>query len=283
MSISLTTSVSQIPGVGGKVAEGLVALGLSNVGRLVAHLPMRHERQEAETTISQLTAGQIISARGEVTACRVQGRGRKPRFEVVLMDHTGRLDLVWFNQMYLSKKIHPGTRLRVQGMARMFGYGLQLTNPMHEILKDDDAEPETRDARLRPVYPASVQIDSRKIEAAIARVLEPALEQIEDHLPERFRKEREFPELREAYRMMHMPEDEDEVATARRRLAYDELLLLQLGVHMKRAHLRRAMQSPALRWSEQIDKHIRERIPFKLTPDLRRVRAYAVALRPRAL
>jgi ATP-dependent DNA helicase RecG len=88
---------------------------------------------------------------------------------------------------------------------------------------------------------------------------------IEDHLPEEFRKSHELPELREAYRMQHMPADEHEVKISRRRLAYDELLLLQLGVFMKRAHLRETLKAPALKKSVGIDKHIRERFPFELT------------------
>src|SRR6185369_17044881 len=67
-------------------------------------------------------------------------------------------------------------------------------------------------------------------------------------------------------RMFHAPETEAEVASARRRLAYDELLLLQLGVAMKRAHLRQTLKAPVLRWSDAIDQRIRDRIPFTLTP-----------------
>lgn len=67
--------------------------------------------------------------------------------------------------------------------------------------------------------------------------------------------------------MQHAPASEEEVRASRRRLAYDELLLLQLGVHMKRAHLRRGLKSPALRWTGAIDSHIRERFPFKMTPE----------------
>src|SRR5690606_29117376 len=99
----------------------------------------------------------------------------------------------------------------------------------------------------------------------VREVLPVALPLIEDHLPESFRREREMPSLCEAYRMIHAPATEAEAAAALRRLAYDGLLLLQLGVHMKRAQLRRAMRAPALRWSEAIDRHIRERIPFTLT------------------
>jgi ATP-dependent DNA helicase RecG len=264
--ITLATPVSELPGVGPKTAEKLAKLGLTNVGRLIAYLPLRHERQEAEATIEDLKPGQLVSARGEVTATRPAGHGKRPRFEAVLMDHTGRLDLVWFNQMYLRTRIHPGMRLRVQGPAKRFGPGIQIANPRFEVLPAEGEEPAAREARIRPVYPATETVPSMQIESAIRAVLPRALELIEEHLPDDHRRSRHMPTLADAYRAFHAPQNEDEVAAARRRLAYDELLLLQLGVHMKRAHLRRVMRAPALKWNEQVDAAIRARFPFTLTP-----------------
>lgn len=264
-AIALTTPVREIPRLGRDLIAGLEALELSNVGKLVAHLPMRHEREEAETTIDQLAHDQIVSARGTVTATRVVMRRPRPRFEAVLMDHTGRLDLLWFNATYLREKVHPGSRLRVQGKLRRVGKKIQLVNPSFTILEADGEELPARDARIRPVYPAGEGLVSRQIERAIADVLPAALALIEDHLTDAYRRERGVPTLADAYRMQHSPESMEEVGASRRRLAFDELLLLQLGVHLKRAHLRKSLRSPALRWSEQIDRHIRERFPFLLT------------------
>ena len=248
------------------MAADLSTLGLTNVGRLIAHLPMRHERQEAEGAIASLQIGHIVSARGQITACRIAGRGRKSRFEAVLMDDTGRLDLVWFNQGFMQKKVHPGMRVRVQGTLRKFGSGVQIANPKLEVLKEEGHEPEERDERLRPVYPASEQVPSARIEWALTRVLPVGLALLEDHLTEAYRRERALPTLGEAYRMLHAPTTAEEIASGRRRLAYDELLMLQLGVQMRRAYLRTHLRSPALAVSRRIDERIRKRIPFELTP-----------------
>lgn len=264
--IALTASLLDVPGITPRAAEELATLGLTNLGRLIAHLPMRHERQEAESSIGSLEIGRIVSARGTVSATRVAGRGKGRRFEAVLMDDTGRLDLVWFNQPFLHKKVHPGMRVRVQGTLRRFGQGIQIANPRLEVLREDGAEPLARGERLRPVYPASEQIPSARIEWAMARALPSALPMLEDHLGETFRHERAMPALAEAYRMLHAPESEDDVRAGRRRLAYDELLMLQLGVQMRRAYLRLRLRAPALRSGARIDEHIRERFPFVLTP-----------------
>ncbi|MBL9032735.1 MAG: ATP-dependent DNA helicase RecG [Phycisphaerae bacterium] len=265
MALDLTSPLSEVPGIGAGLARGLAGMGLTNVGRLVAHLPMRHERIEALAPIGELAAGATVSASGQVTATRVLMRGRKPRFEAVLMDGTGRLDLVWFHAAYLRDKIHAGARLRVQGKTRRLGPNLQIVNPQWWELGPGEAAGAER-ARLRPVYPATEGVGSRQIERAVERALPIALPRIEDHLDEGYRRERAMPALAEAYRMMHSPRSEEEVSAARRRLAYDELLLMQLGVALKRAHRQRTLRAPALRWTPAIDRAIRERLPFTLTP-----------------
>jgi ATP-dependent DNA helicase RecG len=266
--IDLTTPLELVPGIGPTLGQALAALGPTNVGRLVAHLPHRHEKLEAESDIRDLTPGTLTSARGEVVATKATTRpyARVPRFEATITDGTGRLDVVFFHMLWMRDRVKPGMRVRVQGRAERHNNAPRMINPMLEVLREDREEPERREARVRPVYPASERIPSWQIARCVRAVLDAALPLIEDHLPQEHRARRELAGLAEAYRLMHAPENEDDFARARRRLAYDELLLLQLGVAMKRAHLRQTLKAPALRWSEAIDRHIRERFPFPLTP-----------------
>jgi ATP-dependent DNA helicase RecG len=259
------TPLADVPGIPAPVARTLADMGVTNVGRLLAYLPTRHERQEAEADIDRIVPGQLASARGEITAIRRAGKGRKVRVEAVLMDETGRLDLVWFNAAYMVSRIEPGMRVRVQGDARRRGPGLQMANPKMTIVRDG-AEPATLEERLRPVYPATADITSQQIEKAVRVILEPALALLEDHLPEDFRKTHSLVGLADAYRGMHAPTADEHTTSGRRRLAYDELLLLQLGVQIKRAQLRHKTKAPALKHTAAIDRHIRARLPFALTP-----------------
>ncbi|GMV26444.1 MAG: ATP-dependent DNA helicase RecG [Phycisphaerae bacterium] len=276
--IGLGTPLAEVRGIGRALGGKLATLGLTNVGRLLAHLPMRHEQIEAETPIDELVPGQIGCARGEVANTRIVRRG-KVRFEAVIVDDSDRLDVVWFNQPYMGETIRPGMRVRVQGKCQRYGPGIQMVNPRYEVLPPpgevreetgnavpSKAEPGLADRRLRPVYPASEEVNSRAIERAVAKVLEEGSALIEDHLPAAFRSARDMPELGESYRLYHAPRSAAQVESARRRLAYDELLLLQLGVHLKRAHLREELRAPALKWSAAIDERIRRRFAFELTP-----------------
>ncbi len=265
----LTTSVRFLSGVGPARAQALAELGLTNIARLIAHLPFRYEWERAESPIRELQPGVTASARGQVTATRLAGRGGKQRFEAVLMDESGRLDLVWFNQSYLKTSILPGLRIWVQGKPARRGGALQMAHPLFEILSDD--EPDKRREKLRPIYPATARISSRQIQHLIEDILTDAVAQIDDHFDEAYRRKRELPALPDAYRMMHAPGSEQELAEARRRLAYDELFMLQLGVHLKRAHLRNNLRAPALPSSPAIERRIRERLPFTLTGAQQRV------------
>ncbi|MBL4590479.1 MAG: hypothetical protein JKY96_00825, partial [Phycisphaerales bacterium] len=96
-SISLTTPIRAIGGVREDHAIKLEQLGVVNVGRLLTHLPHRHEWIRAQSGLADLEVGVIGSAIGEISATKVAGFGRKSRFQAVLVDETGRLDLVFFN------------------------------------------------------------------------------------------------------------------------------------------------------------------------------------------
>lgn len=272
VTVDLMTPIERVPAIVTSLRpaaiRGLAALELTNVGRLIAHVPMRVEKLAAEAPIAELVAGQNISARGEVVATRIATRPAtsKPRFQAVVVDGASRLDCTWFNMNYLHDRITPGMRIRVEGKLAKYLGGLQLVNPKWEALPVDGNEPALRDEELRPVYPASERAPTATIHKAILAVLDDALPLIEDHLPEKYRSERDLLALSDAYRLVHTPVQEDDYLRGRRRLAFDELLLLQLGVHLKRAHLRQTLSATPLTHSDLLDQRIRALVPFELTP-----------------
>jgi ATP-dependent DNA helicase RecG len=270
-SLALTSPIEAVRGVGPQRGEAFRRLGIPSVAHLVDHLPHRHEFEQGEDRVENLVVGQVGTASGNISAARLVAHGRK-RFEAVLMDDAGgRLDLTWFGATYLSRKITPGTRLRVTGKLQRRGPLIQMVNPGWEFA--EQAATGSPESRYRPVYPASEDLPSAAIERAVSAALPHVLDQLIDHLDNAFLAERALPSLRDAYRMLHRVEDsgvdklkaEAEVREARRRLTYDELLLLQLGVCMRKAHLQQTLKAPKLPWSKEIDTRIRSRIPFTLT------------------
>ncbi|MHC4775604.1 MAG: ATP-dependent DNA helicase RecG, partial [Planctomycetota bacterium] len=215
-------------------------------------------------------AGEVtIAVRGEIASLRVVP-ARRRRVEAVLQDDSGSLHLTWFNMPWLADRFHPGHVVRVSGRAKRFRDRLQMVNPRCEAI-DPDEPPEKRPERYRPIYPASEGLASWRIEQAVEAILDEALAELADHLHPAYRETRALPTLAEAYRMMHRPADEDEPVRGRRRLAFDELLLLQLGVMLKRRHRRQTLSAPALKHNDAIDAHIVARFPFELTDAQRAV------------
>ena len=274
-TIDARTPIAALTGVGPRTVERLAHLGLRTAGDLVRHLPLRHERRLAERsiadTIAQLSEeGANVQLRGELARVRTRP-GPRTMIEATLDDGTATARLVWFNAPWMRGKIHPGDRGVAEGRARMRQGYLEIGNPRWtaEAAASTPAEP-VADG-LRPIYPASEEIGSAEIEALVARVLDGVCAGMEDALPEAYRRERDLVPLAAAWRGMHRPTDADELARARRRLAFDELLLLQLGVMMRRAQLRARTRAVPLALDATIDAHIRSRIPFTLTAEQDRV------------
>jgi len=266
-AITLATPVSDLAGVGKRRSQRLAHLSIRTVTDLLRHLPMRYELLHAETPIAQLPRQGVANARGLVVAARLQrSGGNKSRYEATIQDDTGSLNVVWFNATYLRDKIHPGLTIRLQGQVKSFQGYPQMVNPKWEAI-DDEQPAEEADERLRPVYPATEDLPSRMLEQLIDQVLDAVLPQLADPLPEALVKKHNMPALADAFRMAHRPEHEEESNAARRRLAFNEMLLLQLGISLKRKYNQTQLAAPALRWSKATDEHIRERFAFKLTGD----------------
>jgi len=270
-TIELTTDLASIDAIGSERAKQLRSLGLRCVADLIIHLPSRYEEEAEESSIAD--AGRAVgpnhgakapvSIRGLVTSNK-KGRGRKHRLDVTIEDGTATMQLIWFNSPWLNQRLHPGQNIRAWGTAVRHGDALQMINPRWEAIPDEGV-PTIREPTIRPIYPASEQVKSAMIEQSVRAVLEPALALLDDHLPDAYRAERALPSLADSYRMMHAPREMDETKQARRRLAFDELLQLQLAVMMKRRQRRDLLHAPALKHTKEIDQRILARFPFKLT------------------
>ena len=265
-----STPIDALPGIGPRTAPAFRHLGIATLGDLLRHFPMRYEQDRGERTVAELTElcergeSPLAALRVEVASVRHAPRP-KPRTEATFEDGTGTVRAVWFNAPWMRGKLHPGARGMVQGQAKLRGRYLELANPRWE--PEGAVAPEAREERLRPVYPASEEIGSAAIERAVRAALDPVLPQLEDPLPAAFRASRALPPLDECYRRMHLPKDMDEQREARRRLAFEELLLLQLGVMMKKHRMQAEARARPIPVTESVDRRIRARFPFAFTPE----------------
>ncbi len=270
--LTLATPIQFAPNVGQRRADLFQKLNIRIIADLIKHIPHRYEYNAGTLPINQLQKDATATVRALVVNCRWVGppsrfSKQKGRFELAVEDQSGRLDIVAFNAAYLRDKVKPGREVIVSGKVTLYNAVSQMVNPKITIINDDNPPPsdEWATERYRPIYPATESLPSPEIERIIRKTLPLVAHEIEDHFDAPYRDRRNLPTLRDTYQTLHAPQSEEDVKTARRRLAYDELLLLQLGFAVKRKHTHLELEAPALRYSDAIDQHIRSRFPFILT------------------
>jgi ATP-dependent DNA helicase RecG len=260
----LAQPIEELNEVGPARAKAMRSLGVQTLGDLLEYFPRDYLYESEEKPLDRLREGELGLARGEVTAVNyIAGGHSKPRFEATLSEGTGRLALVFFHGAYLRKQIHPGLMLRVRGKVQFLRGIPQMVNPKWE--KVDGETQAVADARLRAVYPASGKISSDVIERIIAENLPLALGAIGEWFPADLLARRKLMGRADAYRAIHQPRDRTEAIAARKRLVYDELMVMQLGLAASHRREMAKISAPILRIDQTLDRRIRARFPFQLT------------------
>lgn len=261
----LSDSVQFLPGVGPRRAELLAGIGIRTVADLIEYFPLRHEKQEARQ-IENLEEGMVATVVGRIAAVHTRFSRRGPTVSATLQDNTGRCILSWFNAGWMAERIRKGMAVRATGRVGVYRELAQLTNPKLEEL-GEDAGPvdESTPARYVAVYPATAELPSRFLARLIGENLPRLLPLVREwHSPDDLQ-ERRLVGRRQAIAAMHWPTCDADLEEARRRIAYDELLLMQIAVMLARRNLRRGVESHVLTCTEEIDRRIRRRFPFAMT------------------
>jgi len=254
-----------IRGVGPHRARILASLGIETVADLLEYFPFRHEEQGRPQPIDTLTLGQPATIIGVVDSVRFRGSLGKPTVNIRLSDGTGTVRVTWFNATYLRDRLARGQVLRLFGTIGEHQDLAQLVNPRVEWL-DPDADPASWDyARMVPVYRATAGLASHQIARLVDTALSEGLRAVTESLPQSTCRQRQFPARAHAITQMHRPRSGEELAAARRRLAYEELFLMQLAISLQRRWSARHARAPVLPTTPKIDEHIRRRFPFTLT------------------
>ncbi|HEX9093014.1 MAG TPA: ATP-dependent DNA helicase RecG [Coriobacteriia bacterium] len=230
-----TEPVTAVRYVDAPRAELLTRLGVSTVGDLIRHYPSRYLDLSVTAPLGSLPLGQDATAVGTVHEVAVKRpRPRLSVTEVAITDGSGVLVGVWFNQSYLAQRFRQGERVAFAGRVSM-EYGLrQMRNPFVERL--GDASSSAWLGRILPVHPATEGLSTNWVRRLVSEALD-AFGDVPDHLPASLRAKRDLVPLSAALRWIHFPPSLADRDAARRRLAYDELLVVQLGMALRRHHL----------------------------------------------
>ncbi len=260
---TISTRLEHLEGIGPTRAKHFKHLAVETLADLVEYFPRTYQFESSEQTIDTFVADRIETARGTICAVDyITGRGRA-RFEATLDDGTAKLALVWFNAQYLRSKIYPGMTIRVQGRVKMFRNMPQMANPKWQVVAEDT--PRVEEEKFRPIYPASTSLSSDVIARVVEANLDAALQPIDEWFAPELLKKRHLISRRDAYRWIHRPANMNEAMRARRRIVYDELMLLQLGLGMSKRLRSGRLTAPVMRIDKTLDERIRRRFPFEMT------------------
>ncbi len=270
-AISADTPASRLSGVGPKAAEQLARLGIVSVQDFWFHLPLRYEDRTELTPIAALVPGEGAQVLARVRAVE-RGFRFRPFLRVALEDDSDATLLLRFFHFNRSQAqgFEPGQRLLCFGDVRWGAAGLEMVHPSYRRIAED--APVDLDDRLRPVYPTTEGLDSRRLGRWIAQALTalPDDDRLE-LLPDGLLADHGFPTLAAALRYVHAPPAGaalDQLGEGRhpaqQRLALEELLAHQVSLRRHRARLQQR-SARSLRGDDSLDQRLRASLPFRLT------------------
>jgi ATP-dependent DNA helicase RecG len=266
----LLTPLQYLKGVGPRRARQLKRLELETVEDALFFIPFRHEDRTRLTALRALEPGKTQSCAGTIVGISPPPRGR-PRvpFSVMLRDATGYATASWFNAPYLERVFARGQQVVLHGKVARFRGAITLQHPDYEIVETGEDE-RIHSGRLVPIYHQTEGLAQRPLRALMWRIVEAYAGSVVDPLPEAVRARRQFPGLAESLRSAHFPETEEALRAALRRLAYDDFLVLQLGLGILRARTTRA-RGIAMNPRGELARRLRAALPFALTAAQERV------------
>lgn len=228
----LETPIQYCKGVGPARAALLQRLGIRTVADLLDHFPRRHEDRAHLKSISQAVHGEVETLQGVVTAVReLRPRRGLTITKVGVSDGIGLLWAVWFNQPYFARHFKPGAKVVLSGRVERRYAQVQISNPEFELVEGDEG---LHTGRIVPIYPLTEGLGPRAMRSLMHAAVQQFAGLVPEVLPLRIRDRHRLRERAAAYRAIHFPAGMEELAEARRRLAFDELFLLQLGLAVLR-------------------------------------------------
>lgn len=258
------TSVQFLRGIGPVRAELLRKLGLLTVDDLLHYFPFRYEQDVGQVAIENLVLGESATICGEVVRQRTSSRGAR---SCQLNDGTGICTLRWFRPEFADRRLALGAVVVATGKIEERDGLAEIVHPRIEVFPPGSPvlAAASQGARLVGTYRATQGLPSHVIARAIAGVLGQPRLPVDDVVPQKLRAARRLLPREQALRAMHAPLRIEDVEAARRTLAYEEFLLLELAMAIRRRKRVALQVGRRLHVTPEIDARIRRRFPFQLT------------------
>ena len=260
----LATPAQFLKGVGPHRAPLLARLELKTARDILFHFPRDYQDMSELRTIDQLEENQPVSVSGHVEEIDLRNTGiGRSRLGVLVRQGNQYLRAIWFNQPYMREQFTNGQRVLLSGKARWNGHRWEMAHPQVEHLSDDEQTPA---GHILPIYGLTEGLSQWQLRRIIEGVLESHASLVDEVFSEEFLDNHQLWPIRTALPQIHFPADQLSLEQARRRFVYQELLVLQLALALRRQMLTAQRRAPAMEVTAKIDARIRRLLPFELTP-----------------
>lgn len=256
----MKVDIQYIKGVGPKRAAQLRKLNINTVEDLLYYVPRDYDDRTEFKYISQCLKGEKVSLRVQICGYPTKSRPRRNLsiIRVPVRDKTGMATLVWFNQDYMLNQISFGDIVTVNGKIDFYGNQMQIMNPVLE------KEANEKIGKIIPIYSLTGNITNNEMIKIMKNAISSHLPSIKEKLPEDLRRELDLMPIGEAILNIHFPKSRDYYIKARRRLVFEELLTLQLGLFIIKSRTKELYKGIKFPKDNEVYEFINN-LPFRLT------------------
>ena len=259
-----SASLDSFPGIGPAKLKALGRLGLATVGDLLTYWPRAYEDRTRVYSIAEAPEGEAVCLSVLVAETPVTAYIRKglSTTKCRIVDPSGSAQVTFFNQEYVRRALTPGEDYIFYGKVERKGSHRTMTNPIFE--REDRAR---FTGRIVPVYPLTAGISNNLLAGMVLKAVEECAGELPDRLPAQLRVEHALCTMEFACRNAHFPKDQEALAVARRRLVFEELFTLSLGMTFLRAR-RAGVEGPV--FPQKAPEEFLKLLPFAPTGAQRR-------------
>jgi len=265
MTVYLKTPIEKLFQIGPAYVQRLHRVGIRTAEDLLFYFPFRYDDFSSVKKISDVEVDEIVSIAGKIIDIR-NIKTRKKRMnltEALIEDDSGMIKAIWFNQPFLTRNLRMNSNINLSGKVVYAREGLQFSNPAYELIGEKQI---IHTGRFVPVYHETEGLSSKWLRAYLKPLLKLANE-IEEYLPHEIIERQNFFGISEAIEQIHFPASENKAEIAKRRLAFDELFLIQIYMLTQKQKWQKN-NAVKIKFNKEIEQEVKkfvENLPFKLT------------------
>ena len=281
-SLTLATPLPRLPGMSQSRAKRMERLGLRTAQDVVFLFPRDYEYPAPSQKIDDLEEGKPASLVGKIVDAEIVSRSRgKSMFAALVQNESGVVRILFFNQPFRAEQLTLDRLVMISGAPKLNGLRMEFMHPKVTLLDDAEHLPTPR---ILPVYPLTDGVKQSEVRRLVMETIGQVAGQLIEVMPERLRHEGanrlrtegidlegDLMTINRAMQCLHQPENTRELLAARTRLVFQELLVMQLALAMRRRKLTTDLHAPPLEANAMIDARIINRFPFELTGDQKSV------------